>query len=49
MDIREIRDTESKWPMTLPTKEQFENCISKVSKHSRIINNYYAYIDMHFN
>ena len=31
MDIRVIRDTESQWPITLPTKEKFESCISKVS------------------
>lgn len=32
MDMRVIRDTESDWPNTLPSKEHFENCISKVSK-----------------
>ena len=31
MDMRVIRDTESDWPNTLPSKEHFENCISKVS------------------
>ena len=31
MDMRVIRDTESDWPNTLPSKEHFEDCISKVS------------------
>ena len=31
MDLRVIRDTEADWPNTLPSKEHFENCMSKVS------------------
>jgi len=31
MDMRVIRDTEADWPNTLPSKEHFESCISKVS------------------
>lgn len=31
MDMRVIRDTEADWPNALPSKEHFENCISKVS------------------
>lgn len=39
MDMRVIRDTESDWPNTLPSKEHFENCISKlgISNDSAIV------------
>ena len=44
MDLRVIRDTESQWPITLPTKEKFESCISKVSNVVILLYNYYTQI-----
>ena len=37
MNMRVIQDTESDWPNALPSKEHFENSMSKVSGYSGIM------------